>query len=102
MPTVEAELIEHFSARQGHFAYESGHHGDLWLDLDSFFQRPRLVRPFAARLANALSHIPCDFICGPMTGGALLAQMVAEELDTRCCFSERTGPAAYCISPAVR
>jgi hypothetical protein len=35
--------------RRGHFVLESGHHGNLWLDLNSLFLRP------AALLRNGLA-----------------------------------------------
>ena len=33
-------LIEALPARRGHFRLESGHHGELWLNLDALFARP--------------------------------------------------------------
>jgi hypothetical protein len=32
---VHETVLELLSARNGHFLLESGHHGDLWLDLES-------------------------------------------------------------------
>ena len=37
---MEEKLLELLSVRRGHFVLESGHHGNLWLDLDSLFLRP--------------------------------------------------------------
>jgi orotate phosphoribosyltransferase len=64
-------------ARHGHFRYESGHHGSLWLDLDRLFLRPALIRPYYERLAAALAPYRPDVLCGPLTGGAYVAQAVA-------------------------
>ena len=36
----------------GHFVYESGHHGDLWFDLDMLFVHPRRLQPSVAELAS--------------------------------------------------
>jgi orotate phosphoribosyltransferase len=42
-------LIEALAARRGHFRLESGHHGELWLDLDPLFARPARLAPFTDR-----------------------------------------------------
>jgi orotate phosphoribosyltransferase len=75
------ELGELVARRQGHFAFESGYHGDLWLDLDGLFLRPAEVRPHASDLSRRLAPYRVDAVCGPLTGGAFLAQMVAEDLE---------------------
>ncbi len=75
--------------RSGHFRLESGHHTDIWLDLDRLFLHPGEVRPLAAALAEKLARHRPEVICGPLTGGAFLAQMIALELAASFCFSER-------------
>lgn len=89
------ELIRLVDPRTGHFALESGDHGDLWLDLDRLFMAPDEVAPFASRLAERLSPVAFDVVCGPSTGGALLAGMIAAELDLPFCATERV------VSPDV-
>jgi orotate phosphoribosyltransferase len=84
-----AALTELVSARRGHFRFESGHHGDLWLDLDTLFTHPRRVQPFAATLAERLARHGVEVICGPLVGGAFVAQMVACELAAEFCWSEQ-------------
>ena len=86
---MEAELLDLLSARQGHFRLESGHHGNLWLDLDSLFLEPKRLLPFARELARRLSTYRVEAIVGPRIGGALVAEMVAAELGLRAFSSER-------------
>lgn len=69
-------LLDLIPAHRGHFAYTSGDHGDLWLDLDALFAHPRRLRPYVRAVADLLP--PCDVICGPLTGGAYLAQSMAD------------------------
>ncbi|MBA3274944.1 MAG: orotate phosphoribosyltransferase [Chloroflexia bacterium] len=76
-------------SREGHFLLESGHHGNLWLDLDALFLRPRSVAPFTSALADRLVDHEVQMVCGPLTGGAFVAQMVAVEMDLMFCFTER-------------
>jgi orotate phosphoribosyltransferase len=42
-------VLELLSARKGHFLLESGHHGDLWLDLETLFLRPLRVKNLAVK-----------------------------------------------------
>ena len=49
---MEEKLVDLLSARRGHFLLESGHHGNLWLDLDSLFLRPAALLPVARELAR--------------------------------------------------
>jgi orotate phosphoribosyltransferase len=82
-------LIEALDARRGHFALESGHHGELWLDLDGLFARPARLAPFVAELAERLSDCGADVVCGPLVGGAFVAQAVAERLGIEASWTER-------------
>src|SRR5687767_9756240 len=86
-------LLELVSARRGHFRLESGHHGGLWLDLDPLFSEPRRIAPFVAALADRIRPHGVSAICGPLLGGAFLAQLVAGELGVDFWFTERIMPA---------
>lgn len=90
---MEAELLDLISARRGHFRLESGHHGNLWLDLDSLFLRPARWMPFARVLARRLSVHRVEAAVGPLVGGAFVAQIVAAELDLHFAFAERLADA---------
>src|SRR3982074_567209 len=79
--------------RSGHFRFESGHHGDRWLEPDLLLQRPAALRTFAIALAQRLQRRHrIEVVCGPLTGGAFLAQMVAEHCDVAFAFAERFAP----------
>jgi orotate phosphoribosyltransferase len=83
-------LIDLMARRSGHFRFESGHHGDRWLEPDLLLQRPAALRPFAIALAQRLQRRHrFEVVCGPLTGGAFLAQMVAEQSDVAFAFAER-------------
>jgi orotate phosphoribosyltransferase len=51
----QQEIVGLLDARNGHFLLESGHHGDLWLELDFLFLRPARLAPLAAELARRLA-----------------------------------------------
>ena len=82
-------LIEALPARRGHFRLESGHHGELWLDLDALFARPASLAPFVAELAERLSGCGAEVVCGPLVGGAFVAQAVADRLGIEASWTER-------------
>jgi orotate phosphoribosyltransferase len=86
---MEEKLLDLLSVRRGHFVLESGHHGNLWLDLDSLLLRPAGLLPVARDLARRLSGHGIEAAVGPLVGGAFVAEMVAAELDLRFAFAER-------------
>ena len=83
------ELLDFMGPRAGHFRLESGHHGELWLDLDRLFVHPGAVGRFVAELARRLVGHGIEVVCGPSSGGAFLAQMVAFELEAEFYHAER-------------
>ena len=94
------------AAARGHFRYESGHHGDLWLDLDGLLVDARRVRDWAAELARRAAGCRPEIVCGPLTGGAFVAQLLAAELGTGFVYAERlmsdAGAVRYRIAPPLR
>src|SRR6266508_3010362 len=88
----QKEFLNLLHARHGHFRLESGHHGNLWLELDQLFLRPKDIGPFVIELAHKISAFEIDAICGPMVGGALVAQSIAVELGVEFFYTERVMP----------
>jgi orotate phosphoribosyltransferase len=85
-----SRLGDLLGSREGHYVFESGLHGSLWLHLEQLFSRPGRIAPLAAQLAARLDADRPDIVCGPLVGGALLAQMVAVSAELRFAYSERT------------
>jgi len=106
----QRELERLLPARKGHFRLESGHHGDVWLDLELLFLRPAQIRPLAEELARKLEEYPVEAVCGPLVEGAFLASMVAPELGVPFTYTEgkvasgadRLFPVEYVLPPALR
>ena len=53
----QTELLNLLHSRQGHFRFESGHHGNLWLDLELLFLRPKAIQPFVDEKWNMMQVI---------------------------------------------
>jgi orotate phosphoribosyltransferase len=87
-----ALLLEHLKASRGHFRLESGFHSDLWITLDALFVEPARIAPLIVALAGRLRPYAVDAICGPLVGGAFLAQALAQELKVRFYFATHEPP----------
>jgi orotate phosphoribosyltransferase len=102
---IERGLLE-AAALRGHFRYESGHHGDLWLDLDRLLVDVGRTRRYAAALAERAAACRPACVCGPLTGGAFVAQLLAGELGADFIFAERlvsaAGGVTYRIADRLR
>lgn len=97
----EHELLDGLPASRGHFRYESGHHGDLWLDLDTLFVEARRMQGWASALARRAAPSRPEIVCGPLTGGAFLAQLVALELGAGFVYALREVGAAGAVRYTV-
>ena len=87
--TTTAAFLRLIEGRRGHFQLESGHHGGLWLDLDALFASPARIAPFVSDLADRLRRHDVSAVCGPLLGGAFVAQRLAVVLDVEFWFTER-------------
>jgi orotate phosphoribosyltransferase len=83
------DFLSSVNGRRGHFKLESGHHGDLWLQLETLCLRPRAMQPFAAQLAKKLVPYNVEVICGPLVEGAFVALLTASELGCEFTYAER-------------
>ena len=86
---MRKQLADLLSARDGHFLLESGHHGELWLDLELLCLHPERVQPLAAELARRLARLQPSAICGPLIEGAFIGLMVAAALRVEFFYTER-------------
>jgi hypothetical protein len=104
--SIAQSLRDAAAISRGHFRYESGHHGDLWLDLDSLFVDARSMRDWTASLAQRAASCRPEIVCGPLTRGAFVAQHLAAELGAAFVYAERLpaadGTVRYRIPPSLR
>ena len=72
----------------GHFVLSSGRHsGDYW-EKFRLLEWPRVTERLCRDIAERYRGRSLSAVIGPTTGGALLAQEVARQLDTRCLIAE--------------
>jgi orotate phosphoribosyltransferase len=107
---MHGDPLEALPARRGHFLLESGYHTDVWLTLDALFRQPRALTPMVTALAARLAPHRVAGVCGPLLGGAFLAQALASTMGVEFYFCERIpateGPglftAAYRLPEGLR
>jgi orotate phosphoribosyltransferase len=86
---MEENVLSFVRGRQGHFQMESGHHGDVWFELETLCLHSRELQPFAAQLAAKLSRHKVEVVCGPLVEGAFIALLVSLELGCDFVYAER-------------
>ena len=70
----------------GHFDFENGYHGAVYLNAHQLFRTPSTIWRFAEDLLDLLPDTvvsATEVVAGPVTGGALLAHTMAGLLDSR-------------------
>jgi len=61
------------------------------MDLDTLLLEPDAIAPQISALAGLVSAHGISAVCGPLAGGAFVAQAIARELGIRFYFAERVG-----------
>ena len=101
---MSSDRVDRF-VRSGHFVYESGDHGDVWLDLDLLFFEPVRLRKPVEALAMKIRRYKPEVVVAPLIGGALVGQLMAQVLDIAFVYAERVGRIGsfrYALPPAAR
>ena len=88
----DSELLELFQqlgvVSNGHFVLSSGRHSDEYWEKFRLLEWPRVTERLCREIAGRYRQSDIAAVVGPTTGGALLAQEVARQLDTRCLLAE--------------
>ena len=87
---MQQQVAKLLPSREGHFIYESGHHGEVWLDLELLLLHPERVEPLADALADRLRVHRVAAVCGPLVEGAFVGLMVSSALRLPFSYSEPT------------
>jgi orotate phosphoribosyltransferase len=73
---------------RGHFVLSSGRHSNEYWEKFRLLEWPRVTEQLCDQIARRYQQSIIESVIGPTTGGALLAQEVARQLDTRCLLAE--------------
>jgi len=91
---VSLDVFASLPVHSGHFLLESGYHADQWIDLERLFVDPPKTEAMIAELADRLRPHRCSAVCGPLTGGAFLAQRLAMMMGASFYYAEPLPAAA--------
>lgn len=74
--------------QRGHFMLSSGQHSDEYWEKFRLLEWPRVTEQLCREIALRYEELVISAVIGPTTGGAMLAQEVARQLDSRCLLAE--------------
>jgi orotate phosphoribosyltransferase len=76
--------------QHGHFVLSSGRHSNEYWEKFRLLEWPRVTEQLCRQITSRYKQSGIEAVIGPTTGGALLAQEVARQLDARCLLAEPT------------
>jgi orotate phosphoribosyltransferase len=100
VPETPAQIADGILDRTGahlageHFVYISGQHGSGWIDKDRVYPHTQLTATLGRLVAEAVRGRGIEVVCGPATGGLILAQWTAHALGALAVFGEHAGAGA--------
>jgi|SRR5215469_6883663 len=74
--------------QRGHFVLSSGRHSDEYWEKFRLLEWPRVTEQLCREITLRYEGLAISAVIGPTTGGAMLAQEVARQLDARCLLAE--------------
>jgi orotidine-5'-phosphate decarboxylase len=86
---IEDVLKQYGVLQEGHFKLTSGLHSNLYFQKFRILEHPALVTRFAREIADKFRDEGITIVCGPTTGGVIIAFEVARQLSARCVVAEK-------------
>jgi orotate phosphoribosyltransferase len=90
MPGDLGEMLKQYGVlREGHFLLTSGKHSDKYFEKFRILEQPPVCEAFAKAVAERFRKDSVSVVCGPTTGGIIIAYEVARQLECRCVIAEK-------------
>jgi len=84
------EMLKQYGVlREGHFLLTSGRHSDKYFEKFRILEQPPVCEAFAKAVADRYRKNGVTVVCGPTTGGIIIAYEVARLLGCRCVTAEK-------------
>ncbi|MBN2308970.1 MAG: orotate phosphoribosyltransferase [Candidatus Hydrogenedentes bacterium] len=103
---TEDRVIEVFreagALLEGHFLYASGRHGRQFLQAARVLQYPGHTEALCKAMAARFAGDGVELVCGPATGGIVLAYETARHLGCRAAFTEKEGDGSMALKRGFR
>ena len=78
----------HAILENDHFVYVSGDHGSGWIDKDAIYPHTERIERLGRDMAKVVRGWEVEVVCGPATGGLIVAEWTAHELGVLSVFAE--------------
>lgn len=75
--------------KSGHFLLTSGLHSAKYFEKFRILENPELVQMFGKIIAGHYQDKNISIVCGPTTGGVIIAYEVARQMGLKCIFAEQ-------------
>ncbi|MBL8040872.1 MAG: orotate phosphoribosyltransferase, partial [Chthonomonas sp.] len=83
------QLLESSGAiLRGHFVLTSGRHSDVYFEKFRILEQPAVLSALCAQIAEAFRNQKIDVVCGPTTGGVIVAFEVARQMHLPALYVE--------------
>jgi orotate phosphoribosyltransferase len=89
---IEKILEENNVLKTGHFLLSSGLHSAKYFEKFRILENPELVVMFGRMIAEHYKNSGISIVCGPTTGGVIIAYEVARQMGLKCIFAESKPP----------
>jgi|YelNatPaOPRAMG01_1025707.scaffolds.fasta_scaffold00039_72 orotate phosphoribosyltransferase len=86
---IEKLLLKYQVLQEGHFLLSSGFHSQYYFEKFRIIENPALLTKFCQIIKNKFKNKKIDLVCGPTTGGAIIAYEVARQLKKRLVIAEK-------------
>lgn len=86
--TLRILTQSHAVIENDHFVYISGDHGSGWIDKDAIFPHTQHLAVLCRDLAEDVKDWGIEAVCGPATGGLIVAEWTAYALGVLALFAE--------------
>jgi len=89
---IEQILQENNVLKTGHFLLSSSLHSAKYFEKFRILENPELVVMFGRLIAEHFKNSGVSIVCGPTTGGVIIAYEVARQMGLKCIFAESKPP----------
>jgi orotate phosphoribosyltransferase len=90
--TLQVLLDSNAILQDDHFVYVSGDHGSGWIDKDAIYPHTERVEHLCRNLGKLVRDRQIDVVCGPATGGLIIAEWTSHELGCLSAFADHDQP----------
>jgi orotate phosphoribosyltransferase len=92
--TLQVLLDSNAILENDHFVYVSGDHGSGWIDKDAIYPHTERIEHLCRNLARLVQNRGIEVVCGPATGGLIVAEWTSHELGVLSTFADHDQPKA--------